>query len=196
VSYRTGGLHAPGRPEKLAVSLPPGVRVEPIGAGQTLAQMLVEGDIDALYTPRTPEPFAAGRPEVARLFPDYRREEESYFAVTGIFPIMHLVVLRRDLYRRHRWLAGSLLKAFEAARLLAFDGLEETATLKCALPWLGDDVARVRSLLGHDYWPYGLERNAGVLDGFLRYACEQGLTSRQISPSDLFAAETLAHYVV
>jgi 4,5-dihydroxyphthalate decarboxylase len=196
VSYRTGGMHAPGRPEKLAVALPPGVQVEPIGTGQTLAQMLVDGDIDALYTPRTPEPFAVGRPEVSRLFPEYRHEEERYFGATGIFPIMHLVVLRRDLYLRNRWLAGSLLKAFEAARRRAFDGLGETATLKYALPWLGDDAARTRALLGEDYWPYGLQRNAGVLDTFLRYACEQGLTSGQVSPSDLFAPETLEHYVV
>jgi 4,5-dihydroxyphthalate decarboxylase len=196
VSYLTGGLHEPGRPEKLPVSLPPGVRVQPIGPGQTLAQMLVDGEIDALYTPRTPEPFAAGRPEVVRLFPDYRREEEHYFAATGVFPIMHLVVLRRELYLRYRWLAGSLLKAFEAARRRALDGLEETATLKYALPWLGDDAARTRALLGQDYWPYGIPQNARVLDTFLRYAGEQGLTSRQLNPADLFAPETLEHYVI
>jgi 4,5-dihydroxyphthalate decarboxylase len=196
VTYRTGGMHAPGRPEKLAVSLPPGVRVEPIGAGMTLAQLLVDGDIDALYTPRTPEPFAAGRSEVARLFPDYRREEEHYFAATGIFPIMHLVVLRRDLYQQNRWLAGSLLKAFEAARRQAFDGLDETATVKYALPWLGDDAARTRALLGDDYWPYGLPANERVLETFLRYAKEQGLTSRQLNPADLFAPEALEQFVI
>jgi 4,5-dihydroxyphthalate decarboxylase len=196
IGYRTGGLHEPGRPEKLAVALPPGVRVQPIGPGQTLAQMLVDGEIDGLYTPRTPQPFLAGRPEVVRLFPDYRQEEERYFAATGVFPIMHLVVLRRELYLRHRWLAGSLLKALEAARRRAFDGLEETATLKYALPWLGDDAARTRALLGQDYWPYGLERNVPVLDAFLRYATEQGLTGRQLGPADLFAPETLEHYVI
>ncbi len=196
VTYRTGGMHGPGRPEKLTLTLPPGVRVEPIGPGQTLAQMLVDGEIDALYTPRTPEPFAAGRPEVARLFPDFRREEERYFAATGVFPIMHTVVLRRELYLRHRWLAGSLVKAFEAARRQAMEGLEETAALKYALPWLGDEAARTRALLGEDYWPYGLDRNAVVLDTFLRYAREQGLTDRQIGPAELFAPETLEHYVI
>lgn len=196
VTYRTGGMHGPGRPEKLPVSLPPGVRVEPIGPGQTLSQMLVDGEIDALYTPRTPEPFAAGRPEVARLFPDFRGEEERYFAATGVFPIMHTVVLRREKYLRHRWLAGSLLKAFEAARRQALDGMEETAALKYALPWLGAEAARTREILGQDYWPYGLEANVAVLDTFLRYAREQGLTDREISTADLFAPETLEHYVV
>jgi 4,5-dihydroxyphthalate decarboxylase len=196
VTYRTGGMHGPGRAEKLTVSLPPGVRVEPIGPDQTLAQMLVDGDIDALYTPRTPGPFAAGRPEVVRLFPDFRREEERYFAATGVFPIMHTVVLRRELYLRHRWLAGSLLKAFDVARRQALDGMEETAALKYALPWLSAEAVRTREILGEDYWSYGLQPNVAVLDTFLRYAREQGLTDRVISPPDLFAPETLEHYVI
>jgi 4,5-dihydroxyphthalate decarboxylase len=196
VRYRTGGLHQPGRVEKQPLSLPPGVRVEPIGSGQTLAQMLVDGEIDALYTPRTPEPYAAGRPEVARLFPDVRREEEQYFAATGIFPIMHTVVLRRDVYAAHRWLARSLLTAFEAARQQAAAGLDETAALKYMLPWLPEEAARTRALLGPDYWCYGLPGNARTLETFLRYAREQGLAGPELEPAGLFAPETLEDYVV
>ena len=106
VTYRTGGLHAPGRTEKLPLSLPDGIRVEPIGDRQTLAQMLVVGEIDALYTPRTPAPYAQGRPEVRRLFGDAAAEEARYFAGTGVFPIMHTVVLRRALYDEHRCSPG------------------------------------------------------------------------------------------
>ena len=116
VTYRTGGLHAPGRVEKLPLSLPGDIRVEPIGERQTLAQMLVAGEIDALYTPRTPAPYAQGRPEVRRLFADAAAEEARYFAATGVFPIMHTVVLRRARYDEHRWLARAFLKAFERAR--------------------------------------------------------------------------------
>jgi 4,5-dihydroxyphthalate decarboxylase len=196
VRYRTGGLHRPGRVEKLAVELPEGVRVTPIDAGQTLAEMLVSGEIDALYSPRTPEPFQAGRSAVARLFPDSGAEERRYFQQTGIFPIMHVVVLRRDLYERHRWLARSALKAFERARRQAVDGIDETAALRYLLPWLHDEVQRTRAVLGPDYWSYGLEANDAPLRTFLRYAREQGLVRTAFEPKDLFAPETLQEVVV
>jgi 4,5-dihydroxyphthalate decarboxylase len=194
VTYRTGGLHEPGRTEKLPLSLPDDIRVEPIGGGQTLAQMLVAGEIDALYTPRTPAPFAQGRPEVRRLFDDSAAEEARYFADTGVFPIMHTVVLRRDLYAEHRWLARAFVKAFEQARRRALDGIDETATLRYMVPWLPEEVARTRRLLGDDYWPYGLPANQGVLETFLRYSAEQGIAPR-LRPADLFAPETLEDFV-
>jgi 4,5-dihydroxyphthalate decarboxylase len=195
VTYRTGGLHAPGRTEKLPLSLPGDIRIEPAGDGQTLAQMLVDGEIDALYTPRTPEPYAQGRPEVRRLFADPAQEEAKYFAATGVFPIMHTVVLRRALYEEHRWLAQSFFKAFEQARRRALDGIDETATLKYMLPWLPAEVARTRGLLGDDYWPYGLEPNRAALDTFLRYSFEQGLAQRRLDPVELFARETLEEFI-
>jgi 4,5-dihydroxyphthalate decarboxylase len=196
VTYRTGGLHAPGRTEKLPLSLPDDIRVRPIGEGQTLAQMLVSGEIDALYTPRTPAPYAQGRPEVRRLFPDPAGEEERYFARTGVFPIMHTVVLRRGLYQEHRWLARAVFKAFEQARRRALDGIDETATLKYMLPWLPEEAARTRRLLGDDYWPYGLAPNQRCLETFLRYSFDQGLARRLLAPADLFAPETLADFII
>jgi 4,5-dihydroxyphthalate decarboxylase len=158
--------------------------------------MLVAGEIDALYTPRTPEPYAQGRPEVRRLFPDSPREEERYFAQTGIFPIMHTVVLRRALYAEHPWLAQALFKAFEAARRQAMDGIDETATLKYMIPWLRDEVARTRRLLGDDYWSYGVARNQLALETFLRYSFEQGLAPGTLAPADLFAPETLSEFII
>jgi 4,5-dihydroxyphthalate decarboxylase len=196
VSYRTGGLHRPGREEKLAVRLPDSIRISPLPAGRTLAEALLAGEIDALYTPRTPEPFRAGRPELARLFADPGAEERAYFGRTGIFPIMHVVVLRRGLYERHRWLARSVFKAFELARRQAMAGIDETAAVPYLLPWLAEEVARTRAILGPDYWSYGLGRNEPVLRTFLRYAREQGLISTEFEPADLFAPESLAETVV
>ena len=196
VAYRTGGLHRPGRVEKLALELPGRISLTPIGPGQTLAEMLVSGEIDALYSPRAPEPFTAGRPEVARLFRDAGAEERRYHRATGIFPIMHVVVIRREIYERHRWLARSLFKAFEAARRQALDGLGETAALRCMLPWLHEEIDRTRELLGPDYWSYGLARNRNDLQTFLRYARAQGLVRTEFRPEDLFAPETLEEYVV
>ena len=196
VTYRTGGLHQPGRPEKLKVDLPPEVRVEPIGPHQTLSEMLADGEIDAVYTPRTPHSFLAGDGRVRRLFDPAGPVEVDYFAATGVFPIMHVVVLRRDVYERNRWVARSLFDAFEAAKQLCADNMEETAAARYMLPWLHDEVARTKAVLGDDYWPYGLSRNTETLRTFLRYSSEQGLAARALEPEELFAPETLESTLV
>jgi 4,5-dihydroxyphthalate decarboxylase len=194
VIYRTGGLHQPGRTEKVALQLPAGVRVEPIGPTQTLSEMLATGEIDAVYTPRTPESFTRGDSGVRRLFDP--AGEADYFARTGIFPIMHVVALRREVYERNRWLARSLFDAFAESKALCEEGIDETAAARYMLPWLHDEVARTRSILGEDYWPYGLDRNVEVLRTFLRYSYDQGLAARPVEPEELFAPETLAATLV
>ena len=196
VRYRTGGMHSPGRVEKQALDLPPEIDVAPIPPDRTLVDMLVTGEIDALYAPRTPRPVLEGRPEVRRLFADPRAVEEQYARDTGIFPIMHTVVLRRDVYEARPWLAGSLLSAFEQAKSLSMARMAETAANPYAVPWLYDEVERTRTLLGRDFWPYGLDANRRTLDVFLRYAYEQGLTGRQLAPAELFAPETHEAYVI
>lgn len=194
VRYRTGGLHEPGRVEKLPLNLPSGVEVEPIPADRTLMDMLVTGKIDALYCPRTPRPAAADRHRIRRLFTDPRGVEEAYFRATGVFPIMHTVVLRRDVHARHPWMAQSLLKAFGEARRLAFSRLDELAAPCSMLPWAYDDLARASALMGEDYWPYGIGPNIRTLRTFLRYAHEQGLAPRLFEPHELFAPETAESY--
>lgn len=195
VRYRTGGLHSPGRVEKLKIS-PPGVEIEPIPAGRTLDEMLVTGEIDALYTPRVPKPFTHGHPAVRRLWTDTRAAEMAYFQQTGIFPIMHTVVLRRDVYERNRWLAGSLYKAFTAAKRLVTERLEETAAQASILPWSYADARTCRDLMGEDFWPYGLPANEKVLRTFLGYSHQQGLINHEPQPADLFAPETTESFVI
>jgi 4,5-dihydroxyphthalate decarboxylase len=189
VRYRTGGLHAPGRSEKIKISLPEGVEVRPIGDASTLSDMLVTGEIDALYTARTPRAFTEGVPQVRRLFEDPARAEGDYFRATGIFPIMHTVVIRRDVYAANPWIARSLMKAFEEARVRAGRDIDETAALKYMLPWLYEEVRRTRDLMGPDYWPYGIDQNEDTLRVFLRYSYEQGLAKRLWEPEELFARE-------
>ena len=196
VRYRTGGMHAPGRVEKQVLDLPPEIDVAPIAPDRTLADMLVTGEIDALYAPRTPRPFAQGRPEVRRLFADPRAAEEQYAAETGVFPIMHVVVVRRDVYAARPWVARSLYSAFEQAKAATQERMGETAASSAMLPWLYDEVERTRRVLGPDFWPYGLEPNRTTLEVFLRYAHEQGLTPRRLSPDELFAPETGESYVI
>jgi 4,5-dihydroxyphthalate decarboxylase len=194
VRYRTGGLHEPGRVAKLAHDPPPGVEIEPIPAGATLAGMLADGQIDALYTPRVPNGFGQGR--VRRLFADPRREEERYFAETGVFPVMHVVVLRREVYEQRPWLAQSLYKAFEQARREAAARLAETAAGASLLPWAYAEAERTRDMMGADFWTYGLAGNEDTLATFVRYSFEQGLISREREPAELFAPETREAYVI
>ena len=196
VRYRTGGQHQPGRVAKVAHDLPPEIDIAPIPPDRTLADMLVTGEIDALYTPRTPLPFAQRRPEVRRLFADARAEEERYYRQTGIFPVMHVVVLRRDVYEARPWLAQSLFKAFEEARQRAAARLAETAASRDMLPWLYAEAERTRELMGPAWWTYGLAGNDAGLAAFLRYSREQGLARRHIEPAELFAPETLESYVI
>jgi len=194
VRYRTGGLHEPGRPEKLAITLPSDVDIAPIGPSDTLSEMLAEGRIDALYTPRTPRSFTDGR--ARRLFADFKAEEVSYWEATGIFPIMHVVVIRTEVYERDRWIARSLFDAFEKARRIAYHGMGETAALRYMLPWLAADLEHAQRTLGPDYWTYGLPGNDKALDTLIRYAHEQGLIPEAYPAERLFAPETLERTLI
>ncbi len=196
VTYATGGLEEPGRPEKLPIDLPPGIRVRRIGPDQTLSAMLATGEIAALYTARAPSSFRAGDGRVRRLFDDYPAVERDYFRRTRIFPIMHTIVIRRHVYHRHRWVAQSLHKAFTAAQREAYEDLAQTAALKTMLPWATAHVEEARREMGDDFWPYGLNRNLDALATFLRYSHEQGLSRRRLSPDELFAPETLESFKI
>lgn len=194
VTYFSGGEEEPGRLEKLPLDLPPDIRVERIGHDQTLSSMLADGGIDALYTARMPSSFRSGHGPVKRLFEDFATTERAYFGRTGIFPIMHTVVIRRDVYKRERWVAQSLYKAFRAAQQETYADLSQTAALKTMLPWLTAHVEQTRRDMGEDFWPYGIERNRGTLSTFLRYSCEQGLAKAVLEPERLFAPEALESF--
>ncbi len=192
--YLSGGLEETGRVEKLKLDLPARFRVKPIGPKQTLSRMLADGDIDALHSARAPSTLHTRPKSVRRLFRDYAAVELAYYRRTRIFPIMHTVVIRRDLYRKHPWIAGSLAKAFAAAQRKTYADLGETAALKAMLPWLVAHVEEARREMGADWWSYGLEPNRHVLETFLRYHREQGLSKRRLAPQDLFAPETFESY--
>ncbi|MFO1412920.1 MAG: ABC transporter substrate-binding protein [Burkholderiales bacterium] len=196
VTYVTGGEESPGRSEKIDLDLPPNIRVERIGPTQTLARMLAEGEIDALYTARAPSSFRARDDRVRRLFTDYGRVEREYYRSTGLFPIMHVVALRRDVYEANRWIAQSMMKALVAAQRYVYEDFHETAALKAMLPWLIEHIEEVEGMMGPDFWPYGLERNHATLATFLRYSFEQGLSKRLLTPEELFAPETLESFVI
>jgi 4,5-dihydroxyphthalate decarboxylase len=196
VTYYTGGEEEPDRPEKLKLDLPSSIRIQRIGPGRTLSRMLHDGEIDALQTARMPSSFLQGDGRVRRLFENYVEIERDYFRQTKIFPIMHTVVIRRDVYEANRWIAQSLMKAFIEAQRRTYEDLQETAALKTMLPWLTAHVEEARREMGEDFWPYGFEKNRETLRTFLRYSFEQGLSKRQLEPEELFAPEALESFKI
>jgi len=195
-TYLSGGEEEPGRSEKIALSLPPEFRLEAIPSDRTLSQMIETGEIDALYTARAPSTFGNGSGKVRRLFPDYQTVERDYYRKTKIFPTMHIVAIRRDIYEKNPWVAQSLCKAFVTAQKEVYEDLHVTAALKFMLPWLNRHVEETEELMGRDFWPYGYEPNIHPLSTFLRYHFEQGLSKRLLSPKEIFAPESLESFKI
>jgi 4,5-dihydroxyphthalate decarboxylase len=155
---------------------------------QSLAAMLAGGELDAVISARDP----GGK----RLFEDYVSLEEAYFRKTRIYPIMHLVVLRREAYERDRWIAMNLFKAFEATKRASVHRMVEIGLSHVPLPWLAEHARRWRGLAGEDFWPYGIEPNRPTLEAFVQYAHEQGVTARKLRVEELFAPETRESYKI
>ncbi len=191
IRWRRGGVEEPGRGERAPIDLPPGVELEQLPDDRTLSGMLETGDLDAVISARAPSCFTRGAANVARLFPDNRRTEEDYFRRTGIFPIMHIIGVRKSLAERHPWLPVSVYKAFVRAKELAMAELAQIGHLFVSLPWGVSEFQAARALMGPDYWSYGFEPNRHVLETFTRYHHEQGLSARSVAPSELFVAATL-----
>ena len=194
VTYVTGGEEAPNRDEKLRLDLPANIKVERIGPNQTLAQMLANGEIDSLHTARKPSSFDGVR--VKRLFPDFVPVEQAYWRQTGIFPIMHVIAIRREIYDSNRWIAMNLYQAFKEAQQLCYEGLRETAALKGMLPWFNAHVEETFAMMGEDFWQYGVEKNRKTLETFLRYNHQSGLSPRLLGVDEMFAPETMEEFVI
>jgi 4,5-dihydroxyphthalate decarboxylase len=196
VEHYSGGEEEPGREEKLKLDLPSTIRLRGIPADKTLSRMIADGDLDALVTARAPSTFQKEPDKVRRLFPDYVETEKQYYRRTKIFPIMHTVVIRRDVYASNPWVAQSLYKAFTEAKAKAYRLYDQTAALPAMVPWLIAQLDEARREMGEDWWPYGVEPNRKVLETFLRYHHEQGLSKRRFTPDELFARETLESFKI
>lgn len=191
-----GGLDRPmPRWDWLPFGPPPHLDVTYAGTERTLDQLLEAGEIDALYSPYVPPCMRRGTTQVRRLFEDSEAVERAYYRRTHVFPIMHTVVIRRELYEREPWIAASLYAAFKAAKAEVDAHHRETGTFLhrvMMIPWLTEHYAENVALMGDDPWPYGLAANRGTLEAFLRYRYAQGLTPRPFAAEELFAPETLS----
>jgi 4,5-dihydroxyphthalate decarboxylase len=185
-----GGIEHPGRPEKIAVKLPADVHLEDAPQGTTISALLERGEIDAFIAPRVPRLAANKNPNIGWLFPDPIAAGKEYFKRTGIFPIMHLTGIRRELVEAHPWLPAAVFKAFEQAKAKCLAALEDTAASQVTLPFVEEQLRAARQFMGHDFWSYGLSPNRKVLHTFLRHHHAQGLSSRLVSPEELFHSAT------
>ncbi len=197
VEWIQAGVNAPGRVEMAELRLPDGVRCVPV-PDRSLSDMLLAGEIDCMISAHPPAVFEDGHPDVTRLFPDFREVEERYFEETGIYPIMHTIAIRRDVYERNRWIARNLMTAFEEARDRSVARLTSVTASRIPVPWGYENAVRVgrRVFGGNGLWPYGIEANRATIEAFLGYCHEQGVCHRRLAPEELFAPESLSEFVI
>ncbi len=185
VSWLEGGSDAPYVAGK-NITLPAGINIEVIPDTVAMSDLLSRGEIDAMFGARHPASFGK-TPDVIRLFPNYREIEQDYFRRTGIFPIMHTIVIREELYERHRWIAASLYKAFEEAKRLADRDMRFSGAMRYALPWLAHDIDEIDDLFNGDPFCYGVGANRASLSALARYLRNQGFIDRPIDVDAIFA---------
>lgn len=191
-----GGMEDPGRPEKIPLQLPAAVRLENAPADTTLSQLLERGDIDGIIGPRAPSCFERGDPRVAWLFANPALTAAEYFRKTRIFPIMHLLGIRKELATEHPWLPMAVFKAFAAAKRIALARLVDTSAAKVTLPFVEEQLRGARALMGPDFWSYGITPNQHVLDHFLHHHHAQGLSRRRVRVEELFHPATFESYKI
>ncbi|HEY7165188.1 MAG TPA: PhnD/SsuA/transferrin family substrate-binding protein [Candidatus Binatia bacterium] len=195
IHWIQAGEEHPGRKDRVDFELPRGVRLES-RPDRTLNGMIECGEVEAMMSPRMPTCFLNGSPRVRRLFPDYRQAEMEYFRRTGLFPIMHVIVIKRSIYEREPWVAQTLYKVFCEAKDRCMQDLYDTNILRVSLPWTSAEYEATRDLMTADYWPYGLAPNRVNLETLHGYLHEQGLIKQKLNLDELFARETLEAFKI
>ncbi len=193
IEWVRGGIEHPARPEKIAIQLPPGVHLSDAPEGKTISELLMGGEIDGFIAPRAP---AIPSRNIGWLFPDPMAAAKDYFRRTGIFPIMHLVGVRRALVEKHPWLPAAVLKAFQQSKKIALDQLSDVSATKVTMPFVEEQLKDARELMGEDFWPYGVEANRKTLDAFLHHHHAQGISPRRVSVEELFHPATLETFKI
>jgi 4,5-dihydroxyphthalate decarboxylase len=189
IRWVRGAIEHAGRIEKITIKLPAGVKLDNAPDGRTISDLIDKGEIDGFIAPRPPH-LPKPNPNVGWLFPDPVAAAKDYYKRTGIFPIMHLVGVRRTLVEQFPWLPVAVMKAFEQSKALALEALSDTSATKVTLPFVEESLKAARELMGEDYWAYGLDANRKALETFLRHHHAQGLSSRLVKPEELFHPST------
>ncbi|CAM5219251.1 4,5-dihydroxyphthalate decarboxylase OS=Castellaniella defragrans OX=75697 GN=HNR28_000913 PE=4 SV=1 [Castellaniella defragrans] len=196
VTWVRGGIDQPGRPEKIRITLPDGVHLTDAPADTTISDMLDRGELDGFIAPRAPSGAARNNPTIGWLFDNPTAVAKDYYRRTGVFPIMHLLGLRKTLAERHPWLAVALVKAFTQSKARALESLSDTSATKITLPFVEEQLRAARETLGEDFWSYGVAKNLKTLETFTRHHHRQGLSNRQIPVQELFHPSTYESFKI
>jgi 4,5-dihydroxyphthalate decarboxylase len=195
IEWYQAGANAPGRVEKVELNLPDGVRLTRV-TDRSLSDLLAAGDIDCAIIARPPTCFLEGHPDVVRLFPDFPDMEREYYGRTGIWPIMHIIALRRWVIEEHPWAARNLYNAFQESKLRSIERLLDPAVSRYPIPWLATYGREMRDLFGGDPFPYGIEENRATWEQLLGYAAQQGIAHRLVTPDEIFPKGVMTEVVV
>ena len=195
IRWVQAGVNEPGRVEKVKLALPAGVEIER-RPDTSLDAMLLAGEVDAVMTAHAPAAFEAGDPRVTRLVEDFLPVERDYWRRTGIFPIMHCIAIKREVFDAHPWAAMNMMTAFETAKRRSVERAFEATASRFPIPWSFEHARQYRDLFAGEYWPYGVAANRGTLEPFLEWAHEQGVCHRRLAPEDLFPREVASAFKV
>ena len=195
IQWIQAGVNDPGRQEKVKLNLPEGVSYT-AQPKKSLTKMLMDGEIDCVMSAHPPAPVELGEDTIVHLYPDYQEVEEQYYKDTGIFPIMHVIALKGDVFRENPWIAQNLLKAFTEAKDRALFRVQEMTATRVPYAWCYEGAKKARSLFGDDFFPYGVEANRTTLDAFLQYGFEQGVCQRKVAVEELFPEEVQSEFRV
>jgi 4,5-dihydroxyphthalate decarboxylase len=191
IKWVQAGMNEAGREEKVEFKLPPGMQYSQ-RRDTSISAMLLSGEVDGAISARVPDAFAKGAGKIVRLYPEHRADEARYYEATGIFPIMHVIAMRRAVFERYPWVAMNLLKAFEQAKERSLERMNDLTASRIPVPWAASVAGEWGKAFGADPFPYGLEANRKTLDAFCRFAHAQGVTAKKLTPDDLFPREVRA----
>jgi 4,5-dihydroxyphthalate decarboxylase len=195
VEWYQAGANAPGREEKVELSLPDGVRLTRV-ADRSLSELLAAQEIDCALIARPPTCFLEGHPDVERLYPDFEQRELAYYEATQIWPIMHIIAMQRRILDEHPWVARNLYNAFLESKQRSVERMLDPAVSRYPMPWLAAYGRRMSDLFGGDPFPYGIEPNRTTVDQLLRYAHQQGIAHRLATSDEVFPAGIMTKVVV
>ena len=189
------GANAPGREEKVELNLPEGIAIDRV-RDRSLSDMLAAGDLDCAIIARPPTCFLQGHPDVVRLYPDFLPMEEDYYARTRIWPIMHIIAMKKSVHAANPWAARNLMNAFEESKRRSLERLLDPAVSRYPLAWLPSYARRMQGIFGKDTFPYGIEENRRTWEMMALYTHQQGIAHRRFTPDEVFPASTATRVIV
>ena len=195
VHWVQAGANSPGREEKVELNLPKGLKLTRV-ADKSLSQMIASGEIDCAIIARPPDCFLQGHPDVVRLFPDYLEMEEEYFAKTKVWPIMHIIAMKRSIVEEHPWVARNLYNAFQESKRRSIERLLDPAVSRYPLAWMPTYARKMRDLFGGDPFPYGIEENRATWEQMALYTHQQGIAHRRFKPEEIFPKGMMTKVVI